>query len=565
MKGFYVLFLSLLGSTIVLSQHNQKSEEEVQIESTFIEAIRNKLIDRHDLSIPQFREIVKKQPDNHVVWYELAYGLWKTKMYDEALDAANKAVSLMPRQVSYLKMQGDIFHAKQNVPDEINVYKKIQSIEPYKESNYTYWVDLLLNAGKWDEAIKVLNLLEQKKGINEISSFKKTTLYEQNGKLKEAEAELLKLNNAFPSDLRYLHVLAGFYSKNQKQEKASEMYKQILTINPGDERANLALASSYKLSGKDELYLQSLQGLMDNGSISLDAKIVELIPYLEKAISKKDNSLLSIIDKYASFLVLAYPDEAKTHALSGDVLFAQGHDAEAFNQYQVALKLNQTIKSVWIQFLELAGRFEEPSSFVQSTERAFDLFPNEPSVALAYSYALIKNGDYQDARSIINQLLLMSSNNPGWLEKVYGIELSLDYLEGKKDLILAIATKIKSINPKSISLYRYPVELLTYIGKDLTLADELTRQALKDYPQSPELEGYLGVINFKLKKYSEAKAVLETVLTKSTPSNVLFMETYGDTLFMLKENEMAISAWKKALELNPFSNRLKKKVLDKTL
>ncbi|MEP7322674.1 MAG: hypothetical protein ABI761_12180 [Saprospiraceae bacterium] len=541
------------------------SEEDVQIESIFIEAIRNKLIDRHDLSIPQFKEIVKKQPDNHVVWYELAYGLWKTKMYDEALDAATKAISLMPKQVNYLKIQGDIFHAKQNIAEEINVYKKIQSIEPYKESNYTYWVDLLLNSGKWDEAIKVLNLLEQNKGINEISSLKKTTLYEQNGKLKEAEAELLKLNNAFPSDLRYLHALAGFYSKNQKPEKASEIYKQILTINPSDERANLALASSYKLNGKDEQYLQSLQGLMDNGAISLDAKIVELIPYLEKAIGKKDNALLSIIDKYAANLVQAYPEEAKTHALSGDVLLAGGHDVEAFTQYQAALKLNQSIKSVWIQYLELAGRFEEPTALVQSSERAFDLFPNEPAIGFAYTYSLIKNGNYQEARSIINQLVLMASNKPEWLDKVYGLELSLDYLEGKKDLALAIANKIKTINPKSISLYRYPVELLTYMGKDLVMANDITQLALKDFPHSPELEGYLGVINFKLKKYNEARIGLESVLTKSTPSNTLFMETYGDTLFMLRENDMAISSWKKALELNPFNNKLKKKILDKTL
>jgi tetratricopeptide (TPR) repeat protein len=565
MKGFYFLFLFLLSSTVVLSQNVQRSEEDVQTEATFIEAIRNKLIDRHDLSVPQFREILKKQPDNHVVWNELAYGLWKTKMYDEALDAANKAVSLMPRQVSYLKIQGDIFHAKQNVPEEINVYKKIQSIEPYKESNYTYWVDLLLNAGKWDDAIKVLNLLEQNKGINEISSLKKTMLFEQNGKLKEAEAELLKLNNAFPSDLRYLHALAGYYSKYQKPEKATEIYKDIIAINPGDDRANLALASSYKLSGQDEQYLQSLQGLMENGAISLDAKIVELIPYLEKAISKKDKVLLAIIDKYAANLAVMYPDEAKTHALSGDVLFAQGHEAEAFIQYQSALKLNQAIKSVWIQYLGLAERFEEPAVLVQSSERAFDLFPNEPSIAFSYSYALIKNGDSEEARSVINQLLLMTFNKPEWLEKVYGLELSLDYLEGKKDLALSAVNKIKSINSKSISLYRYPIELLTYLSKDLTLANELTLQAIKDFPHSPELEGYLGVINFKLKKYSEARSGLEAVLTKSTPSNALFVETYGDTLFMLRDNEMAISTWKKALELNPFSNRLKKKVLDKTL
>ena len=54
------------------------SESDVQVQSIFIEAIRNKLIDRHDLSVTQFKEIIEKQPDNHVAWYELAFALDKT-------------------------------------------------------------------------------------------------------------------------------------------------------------------------------------------------------------------------------------------------------------------------------------------------------------------------------------------------------------------------------------------------------------------------------------------------------------------------------------------------------
>ena len=63
---------------IGFSQSTQMSESDVQVQSIFIEAIRNKLIDRHDLSVTQFKEIIEKQPDNHVAWYELAFALDKT-------------------------------------------------------------------------------------------------------------------------------------------------------------------------------------------------------------------------------------------------------------------------------------------------------------------------------------------------------------------------------------------------------------------------------------------------------------------------------------------------------
>ena len=103
------LLILFIGSWLMAAGQNiQKSEQDVQTESVFIEAIRNKLIDRHDLSVPQFRELIKKQPENHVLWYELGYGLMKTKKVDEAIDAVSKAVSLYPNHTNYLELQADL-------------------------------------------------------------------------------------------------------------------------------------------------------------------------------------------------------------------------------------------------------------------------------------------------------------------------------------------------------------------------------------------------------------------------------------------------------------------------
>ena len=64
-----------------------------------------------------------------------------------------------------------------------------------------------------------------------------------------------------------MHALASFYVKQNKVNKANEIFKQIIAISPADERANLALASTYRLEGKDDEYLVSIQTLMENQSI----------------------------------------------------------------------------------------------------------------------------------------------------------------------------------------------------------------------------------------------------------------------------------------------------------
>lgn len=560
------LLILFIGSWLMAAGQNiQKSEQDVQTESVFIEAIRNKLIDRHDLSVPQFRELIKKQPENHVLWYELGYGLMKTKKVDEAIDAVSKAVSLYPNHPNYLELQADLYHMKQDLPNEISVYKKLQNLNPFKESYYTHWVELLIASGKKDEALKVLTLLEQNKGINEISSLRKATILEQTGKNKDAEAELIKLNASFPNDIKYLHALASYYSRVQKSEKANAIYHQILGINPGDDKANLALAAVYKSIGQDDQYLQALQSLMDNGTISLDAKIMELIPYLEKAINKKDKALITTIEKYASNLVLAYPEEAKTHALYGDVLSAQGRDAAAYSQYQESIKFNRSIKSVWIQYLLLAKQFEEPAILLKYTEQAFDLFPNEPMLAIAYTQALIRNGDIEGSKSMIQQALLMSANHPAYLETIYSLSLGLDYLESNNAQATIDLARIKSINTKSIQAIKYPLEILVNQNKNLETAALLAIQSLKEFPRHPELEGYLGLINYKQKKFIEAKSNLELAITQYSENATVFLEAYGDTLFMLKDTDAALAAWKKAAEINPFNPRLKKKLTDKTI
>lgn len=561
---YHIFVFLLVTSVIGRSQTAQIAEADVQLESIFIEAVRNKLIDRHDLTIPQFREIIKKQPQNHVAWYELGFALFKTKQWDESLDAVQKALTYQPKQPQYLFLLADIYHSKQDVLNEANTYKKIQIIRPHDESLYSRWADVLISANHHEEAIKVLSQLESQKGINEISSLKKALLFDQIGKPKEAEAELLKLNDAFPSEVRYLHALANHYVKAQKQNKANEVFKSILMIQPADERANLALAASYRQNGQDEKYLISIQSLMSNPTIPLDVKIIELIPYLQKAIANNDKDLLLNIEKYTQELTISYPKDAKTFAISGDVLVALNKRAEAYAHYKKSITLNNAIKAVWYQYLDLASVFEEPEVLAKTGEDAFDLFPNDVNIALGYTDALIRNQNYSSAASILHQAQLMVGNQKVLLERIYSLEYTLALLNNKMPLAQEFFAKTKALNPKSMMIYGIPIQHCVQANQLLDIALDLILKAEKEFPQVLGFSGYKGIILFRNKKYEEGKKALDIAMSQPTVP-VFVMESYGDTLYMLKEVDQAIAIWKKAAESNPYHQKLKKKILDKTI
>ncbi|HNR09197.1 MAG TPA: tetratricopeptide repeat protein [Saprospiraceae bacterium] len=559
---FIAGFLAL--STFSRAQITQTTEEAVQTESIFIEALRNKMIGRYDLAIGQYLEILKKQPDNHVVHYELAAAYLNTKKPNEALEAIKNAVKGAPDQIFYLQLQADVYHTLQDESAEASVYKKLQSLAPSKELYYDKWSSLLMNLGQDAEALRVLDLMEREKGINEIGSFRKTQILERQGKGKEAEAELVKLNEAFPKDLKYLHALAGFYKRTKRDSKALEIYKMILVLAPQDEAANLALASTYKTAGQDSKYLEAISGLMSNPSISIDAKVLEMIPYLQKAISQKDQALLEVLEKHAATLVASHPGEAKPFAFYADILLEKGRYRAAYEHYRSALALEDRVAPVWEQFLSLSARFDPPASHLEMCEKAFDLFPNHPGLAFQYAHAFYQNEQYPECLNLLNQAMLMAGEDKLLLEKIWCLKGVAELKSGRQNEAEASFASALQLNPSSLAAKQMQAYALASVPESLDKAQELIQQAIRQSPDQYELEYTQAYILVKQKKTADARKWFEASLNHGGSGHVVILEQYGDLLYQLKEFEQAVQTWQKALELSPDNIRLKKKIADRS-
>lgn len=514
------LVIGLGLSVLISGQDSVLTESSIQTQSIFIEAIRNKLIDRHDLSIPQFREILKKEPKNHVVWYELGFGLYKSKQLDEALDAAKKANELQANEKQYLSLLANIYHQKQEYLLEAGIYKRLQPLDPYSESNYVLWADALKTEGKWEEAIKTLDLMEQKKGVNEISSLQKAGLFGQLGKIKEEESELIKLNDAFPGDTKYLHALASFYMKSQKPEKAEAIYKKILSFNPADERASLAMANKFKQTGQDDQYLQSISTLIENASIPLDAKILELIPFINKALNTNDTNLLRTLEKHAVSLAKSAPDNPKTQALLGDVYFAQNKEFNAFISYQEAIKAGPCPKPVWANYLGLSSKFLPEAEYMSNAEQAYDLFPNEPTFALQFGKALVWYGKTGQAKNIVLQAALMVGDQKNFKPSLQALKYILAEEEKDQTMIedlskdpslLSSVNALKLVIDYFLNKKNQPAQAIQWIdiAHKLTPKDEVLKRLKIEAELKSKNKSDSKIENDGSNSVNQAQAALE--------------------------------------------------------
>ena len=119
-------------------------------------------------------------------------------------------------------------------------------------------------------------------------------------------------------------------------------------------------------------------------------------------------------------------------------------------------------------------------------------------------------------------------------------------------------------NALTLNNYAY---FLAENGGDLDKAQEMSRKAIAEDDKNPTYLDTYAWILFKKKDYKEAKQYQEMAIEKAESVGDLnseYYHHYGDILFMNHEPEKALENWKKALELEPDNDLLKKKVANKT-
>jgi hypothetical protein len=77
------------------------------------------------------------------------------------------------------------------------------------------------------------------------------------------------------------------------------------------------------------LKLTSIIGLVSSNNVSIDQKVNEIIPFLDKYIQLGDTSLITPLNKISEILVSTHPNEAKAWALSGDIRLHLGDYPQA--------------------------------------------------------------------------------------------------------------------------------------------------------------------------------------------------------------------------------------------
>jgi tetratricopeptide (TPR) repeat protein len=552
-------------SCFLFGQENgdRTTEMEINQDKVLIEAKKQALIGNYDNAKQLFLEILKKDRDHDVAAYELARIYRMEKDYENALQQINHALQFSQDERWYLLLKAQILEDQEYFSEAAQAYEILRRSEPYNESYLKHLSFLYTMAEKYEQAIRILDVIEVQHGIAENTSLQKHELYRELGKENEALQVLAELCKKYPDQPDYLHLLANYYKHLVKQTQAEGIYESILKMDPNDARANVALAEKLKEKGDFPGYLRSLKSIISNNQASLDVKIAEVLPYLKMYRENPDEALLNELISIADILEKVHPDDPKVYAFYGDLLSYSEQSPEAIEKYKKTLELDESNYSVWEQMILHQAHLERMNDVVTYSESAMDLFPNKALLYYLHGLGNANLGNYSFARESLEQALLMGGSDPDFrfntlylLGKVY-LKLGL---EDQSYQAFETAHDLKSGHPEFLNDYSYS---LASGGKKLDYALDLVNKALKQKPNQPKFLATQAWIYYRKRNFQKAREVMESSINNGGSEIGYILDKYGDILFQLGDADKALEMWKQAKDKGYNSQILDKKITER--
>lgn len=555
----YILSL-LLSFQITLEAQDRISEEDLTLDQLFLDANLQKLIGNADKAIEAFNNILENYPKNPVAAYELSRLYQQKSQFEDALKMAKMAVEEDDTNKWYKIFLAELYSNADDQMAAIQLYEPLIEAEPRNEDYYYKQAFFYVKANDIKNALRVYDQLESKVGLNEEVVRRKHALYMGMGDFKKAAKQLTRLTEAFPTNVDYFSQLATFYEQIDDRQAALEVYQKILTLDPDNPKANLAVAGADTGSNDEVAYINSLKPIFEDPSINIDLKIGKILPILQKLIDKPNPQIGLSLLELTDILERVHADDAKSFAAAGDIYMQNNQYEKAIEKYTKAVDIDDTIYTVWEQFLfalESTGRAKDLAKYA---ENAMDVFPNQAQVAYQAGLGYLGLSDPDEALYFLEQALLMSGKNEA-LQEIVISAIGLAYtVDNDLDEAKVAFTKALEINPESgLSNTRYAIFLAlsgeeSQAGKILKKYDKQgSSQAIFIEAQARQLAATGNTT-----EAIEALNGFESLMPRQ-------IEYLGDLHAKLGQTDQAVSIWQKAQEAGIRSDQLKKKITDKKL
>lgn len=528
---------------------NSKKQSKQEIDYALNEAHRLYLFGNYAQASEIYKSCVSLDDSCAVGFYQLANIESLNKNLNNALYYSNRANSIDKNNIWYKNQLIELLKYSSKYDTLKYIYPNLIRLYPDKVEYRFGFALVLLENNNEESAFNQLDSIDLIVGATENVTYLKSKIYYNKKDYTSAENLTKKLIEFDSTNYQYLNQLGNVYLKSNQYPKADSILKLNISYNYSSNPAFLdytsfLILSRYKNSSK---YVTSL--LTDTFSIEIKKNFI--ISALSDSTVLSDSSTISSIEFYLKENK-SFPDN---QIFLADINIKLKRYNEAIGYIEQYIKNGNTSNEVYAQLFTLyniTGNYRKMYDLTKVLSGT-----KYPSDNLNF-YKAISSFQLEKYNETIAAISIETVKNEK-LRQTYLELLSEVYFKlGNQDSTIWACEEVLKLDPNNYSLKNNYAYYLSVYDKQLSRAEILITDVLKQYPDnSTYLDTYAWIL-YQMNKFDKAKTYIDIALSKGGGNNPEILDHAGDIYLVLDDTKSAIAFWRLSYNLTKKEDTLKK-------
>jgi len=570
-KVIHIVFILMLlvgcktkqGASGAKSQNGNGAKKDKMIKELLIKGATEKVLGNNDEALVYFQNIIELDDKVAVAHFELSEIYEKKRDAAQAVFHAKKAVDFSPENEWYLLNLAETYKKTNQLELAEENYLKLNDQFPGNSSYLFSLAEIYLYQGQLEKSLPLYNEIEVQMGISEELILHKNKIYLELNQIDNAIAEMQKLIDNNPREVRYYGIMAEIYENTGNNELALENYNKILEIEPSNGFVHLSLYEFYKYRGQKDKANEELNLAFNSPKIPVVNKVEILSEFFIN--SERNEDLKKQAYGLLETTIKVHPSESQGYAVYVDYLDRDGKTEDAIAMLQKAVELDPANFNLTYQFMMLLTVNEKYDMLADESLKAMELYPTQSTFYYFNGIANIQLKEYEKAIESLELGKDLTIDNP---------DLKGEFCQYLGDANHAIKRFKESdqsydqaldINPNNVYVLNNYSYYLSLRKEKLTLAESMSYKANQLSPNNATYMDTHGWVLYQAGKYIDAEIWLQKALDNGGTGSGEVLEHYGDALFKLGKKEKALQYWKKAAEKSDASDLIQEKITKQDL
>lgn len=491
-----------------------------------------------------FEKILTINVDHTPALYQLSR--WNQESDPKlALELINRAMAIDSAVLEYRQLKGRVLLYNNDMSQAKAIYDQLMIDRPEEPGNFYVAALLAAELGNADEALELTNRYLVRWGYNENMVALKCDILTRQRRMDEAESFLVSTIADYPLEAPLRVSLAEVQATLRKDSLALENYRAAIELDSADYRNHLALSEYYRLKGDKVRYLSALVPVFGSESLGIEGKI----EYFEQTFFNSSILVGNVaqVDEIASRFFFSDPGNVRVRELYTRYLMFVGKLDQAVTILQGDINADQATEKTFRALIDIEMYRNSNDSVMMYVNQAVRAYPRDADFVMLRGVQQWRQKKNREALSDLTRAFKLASQD-SIRSVVLAITGDILYEQGRGSKAFASYDQALKYNANNVGVLNNYAYYLSLLDRDLDKAESMARRACTIEENNPTYLDTHAWVLYKMGSYTEAQNLMRRALALDNNRSSELLLHYGDILFALRNEMLAQTYWRKALD-----------------